>query len=223
MKKGKIFLASFLFLSVLMLVGCNRNLQSGIAKIGWIDHWLNEPVCSLPCWNNITPGQSTAKEGYEQLVNLSDVQQVSEPKKTIQAYSIIWTMKDCQEETGGVLLFDDYPNGKVNSINLFISCTEGASFLDEFLDSFGNPDYSWAQRKELSCEQKLLFLDKGMLITAHKESKGFLNFSKPRIIVTSALLFEPLKDLSTTMDYLGYSDRGKVYEWTTITDDPCEK
>lgn len=28
-------------------------------KPDWLVRWLNEPVCQLPCWENITPGKTS--------------------------------------------------------------------------------------------------------------------------------------------------------------------
>jgi hypothetical protein len=63
----------YLLLVVLYLatasLGCARKVSS---RDVWLDHWLKKPDCLPPCWENITPGQTTLSDAKAVLENKID-------------------------------------------------------------------------------------------------------------------------------------------------------
>lgn len=219
-KYQRILYISLICISICFLSSCIENEHIS-QHIPWIEKWLATPKCDPPCWENIIPGITTAQEGYEILTNLQEIFEIRGPNKTIKGQSIGWSMKGCEGKTGGVFLFEEYPNGTINSLTLFIGCSEDNTSLSEIINSFGNPDYVWAEKKELECTQDFLYVEKGMMISTYKMPSFLRKPNDQELLVASVLFFEPQKDIQTTLDKLGYSDGPEIKVWQSIDEDPC--
>lgn len=215
--------AFYLSIPALLLVG---NLISGcenttpIPKLPWIERWLSDPICQPPCWEDITPGASTAKEAYEKLAALPDVEQFWMPSERTNSHVLSWEMVGCNGSTWGSVYFDEYPNSKIQWTNLKLGCKENETALQEIIDVFGTPEYAWAEWDSGGCTAKLLNIEKGMIISTY--GTGFLMFKKLKStsVVMQVILFPPKDDLDKTVESITFPHDVEIREWQGY-DDPC--
>lgn len=175
--------------------------------IVWIDEWLENPVCKPPCLDNIIPGISTSSEVEEKLLTHPGVFKLSRDSSNYYTESIYWHIPECEGvELGEVLL--EKETKIVKKIIIRNHICKAKIPLEIFINTFGEPDYIYPIRDLNSINSKcsladLFYLDSGMRVLLESP-----NLSKEDTIQISSssliyriILFEPQKDLETTLDY----------------------
>ncbi len=218
MKKSLQFTLLSLLLGTILISGCKTSPVS--PKLPWIERWLSNPVCQPPCWEGITPGETTAKEAHEKLAALPDVEKFWLPSERTSPHVLSWDMAGCDGAEGGRIYFDTYPNGKIEWMQLFMGCDQQDASLKEVIDAFGVPDYSWAEWNSAGCKAELLNLKKGMILTTYES--GFISYKKlkPTSPVEAVLLFPTGDSLEKVVEALPYLADTDIREWQ-VYDNPC--
>lgn len=205
---------------LILLTGCKGN-EHVSKHLLWVETWLSNPTCEPPCWEGIIPGVTTLEEGQEIAFQLLGVENVGGPYEIHNGKSIGILMKGC-EGNSFIMLFDNkIEDGTIDSISLSTSCSEDNTTVKEVIASFGDPDYTWADRTVPSCARNYLYLEKGMLVTGFKERPFLFSPVDPEILVTSIGLYQPIEALKTFIEAHGYSGVD-VLPWVSIDEDPCE-
>lgn len=208
---------SFIFLS---LTGCKGN--GHVSKhLPWVESWLSNPACDPPCWEGIIPSVTTLEEGQEIASQLSGVAKVDGPYGIHNGKAIGIIMNGCDENSHIVLFDENIEDGTIDSILLSTNCSEDNTTVNEVINAYGNPDYTWAYWIEPGCQRIYLNLENGMLITGYKEQSFLFSHVDPEILVSYIGLFQPVEDLKTFLESEGYSG-ATVLPWVSIDEDPCE-
>ena len=81
-----LFYLSILFLlSLCFITGCNElslfSKATSVPRHEWITKWLSKPVCSPPCWEQITPGVTSIDEAEEILQQIPQITGIRGPIK----------------------------------------------------------------------------------------------------------------------------------------------
>lgn len=209
------------FLSMLFLSGCT-NTQSEVLKPTWLVRWLNEPACELPCWEGITPGMTTAQEGYEKLTTLPDVTEFWMPSERTSMHVLSWGMTGCGSELPGWMYFDSYPSGVIQWISLRVYCYDHASNLQEFIDAFGEPEYQWVERNSAGCTIKLMNIEKGIILSVDGGRPFSSKELKPSSEVFEIYLMPPKDNLQQAVDSIIFPHEVDIQEWQGYGDAPCK-
>lgn len=126
---------------------------------------LEDTLCELPCWQNITPGRSSSEEVYQILSNLPflDTSPLATPRKIddFRSYDS-WNFQKNLRELGGRIT---YFNGIVTYMAFYIS---GEIRIGEMIAYYGKPELlsvisGWNDSRWL--EVRWIYPDKGLLIT----------------------------------------------------------
>lgn len=221
-KPNQIFSTVTLVIFLLItLVGC-KGYEHISKHLDWVNSWLNNPKCDLPCWESITPGVTTLKEGNEIASQLSGVEKVDGPYSIHNGQAIGIVMNGCDGNSYIVLRDNKFDDNTIDSIFLSTSCSEDNTTVKEVITTYGDPNYTWASWIESGCHRNYLYLEKGMLVTGFKERQILFSRVDPEILVSYIVLFEPVGDLQTYIETHGYSDV-EIYPWVSIDEDPCDK
>lgn len=204
---------------LLLLIDCKGN-EHVSKHLPWVESWLSNPKCEPPCWEGIIPGVTTLEEGREIASQLTGVENVDGPYGIHEGQAIGILMKGCYENSHIVLFDDKNEDGTIDSIFLSTSCSEDNTTVKEVITSYGDPDYTWADRTVPGCRRIYLNLENGMLITGYKEQSFLFSRVDPEILVSYIGLFQPVEDLKTFLESEGYSGVN-VLPWVSIDDDPC--
>lgn len=218
MKKSLQFTLLSLLLGTILIFGCKTTSVS--PKLPWIERWLSSPVCQPPCWEGITPGETTAKEAHKKLSALPNVERLWLPSEYTSTHVLSWDMAGCDGSTWGSVYFEKYPDDKIEWLDLHTSCEESNITLQEMIHAFGTPQYAWAEWNSAGCKAELLNLEKGMILSTYES--GLLSYRrlKPTSPVEAALLFplvDSLEEVVESMPYLADTD---IREWQ-VYDNPC--
>jgi hypothetical protein len=130
----------------------------------WWISWLSRPVCSPPCWQNITPGITTFDEAAATL------QQT--PGITITFKSKIGLDWEFSKDEGGVLHAD-----QAGTVQFFwlASVSDNKLSVKSIVAVYDEPDYvkPYDCGGEVTmCSIALIYPDLGMCIHIYKENKG---------------------------------------------------
>lgn len=148
---------------------------------GWAS-WLDQPVCMPPCWQNITPGETSKDIAVSILKNIPDVVITYDGK-----YGLSWDFTN-HTDSGEVRVSED---GVVSTIWLG-SISEQKVPLRMVVNTYGFPQYLKPYDcREGRCSTALIYPDLGMFLSVYVSNIG--TTSNPR--------FEILADTSVNRVY----------------------
>jgi hypothetical protein len=185
-----------LLILTLFISGCAFANQNGkVPREVWITNWISNPVCTPPCFENITPGQSTIDEAYKQISNdptISDVNLENIELNTREYSLLFWRRTNPVNEKyqPGVIYTDDNSSRIVNRISLNLWNGEKYTYinLDDLISIYGDPQYFFTYHEQSSCVYGVIFSDYGMV--------GIINL----VFHGTKVKLEPL----TELDYLEF-------------------
>jgi hypothetical protein len=134
----------------------------------WLQNWLkNEPNCQMPCWQQISPGNTSMAEARTYLQEMNDVIELSHflNEDKTKYLEIYWRFSD-----GGTGTITTQKDGQlVKSISLQTDPNQKIT-LDQVIESYGDPDSIILAdcRGEFSfsktCAVVFVYLDLGMVV-----------------------------------------------------------
>jgi hypothetical protein len=223
MKKRNNIIYMFIFAACfsLLIIGCTKEVR--ITKhVPYIAQWLSKPACDPPCWENITPGRTTMQQGMEKLKELSDVEKIEAPRILAEnQVQISWTMKNCKDYSYGYFNASEDRGGIIENIYISVTCVDDNTIIEEVTQSFGLPDFTWTERKGIDCSQKVLYLEKGMLLDTYIIAKYPFGTNDFELQVLGILFFEPKDNLKETLGHLGYPEDKEISIWQETNTDLC--
>jgi len=118
----------------------------------WPDHFLHDPTCQIPCWENITPNQTDINTAKRIVASISGIRVIY-----LKSNEIGWYFND-KSNRGGSIFANE--NGIVIKIDLSLSDDEtlGLSNVTEF---FGKPH---AVLEGYDCSFTISYRYQGMLL-----------------------------------------------------------
>jgi hypothetical protein len=141
-RREKILHSIFLVIILFTLSGCQTlsfiktPTQEPFAL--WVTDLLINPVCQLPCWENITPGKTSWSDAYQIVKSRGDVTSIREPNvwdPMNSSYDFTWEFAN--QHGDGWISSDD--SGKnVGFIDLKFSSNHLE--LNDLIEIYGAPD-----------------------------------------------------------------------------------
>lgn len=161
---------SFL-LTICLLSGCSLHNQSESSKREeWINNWLDNPSCTPPCFENITPGFTSIDDAHQQIlkdptnidVRLDEFNDNSENHALLY-----WTKLDPKGLTyyPGAIYAAKNSQRLVDRISLRLYSGEEYTSvnLDNLISDYGDPDYFISYHEKSFCVHGVVFSDYGMI------------------------------------------------------------
>jgi hypothetical protein len=162
--KRNISLLVLFGLLILLGISCksiSRNVSTSTATpetpSDWWIAWLAQPACKPPCWQNITPGQTTRDEAVTILENTPGIVITYNNKKR----GVTWNFGTKKEE-GNIFLSED---GIVSGIWIG-SISDKKLLLKTIIVSYSSPKYVKPYDcREGKCVTALVYPDLGMFLS----------------------------------------------------------
>jgi len=177
--QGKIRILLSVVLLLIISISCNALPAASATttpehSINWWTSWLNNPVCSPPCWHNITPGLTTMDEAISILENTPDLIITFKSDDGID-----WVFRQNEDE-GGTL--STSPNGIVAWL---VNTSDGTLHLETIIAFHNYPKYVKPYDcRDGMCSTALIYPDLGMFLSVFLQNKGVDNDS-PRLEILS--------------------------------------
>ena len=145
----------------------------------WLSDWLNKPVCKPPCWEGITPGNTTFTETEKILTELPWIKLNFGPEKPTPNYRRLkFTWQFIQpSKVLGYAYSDDEEDLTISLGFEGILTTK----LKDVINNYGDPSHVFiADCTDHRCGTELLYIDSGMVIYLNPlipDWKGFVAVS----------------------------------------------
>lgn len=200
----------FCGLLIIWTVSCDAVTPGPNTTPNWWSSWLDEPVCKLPCWQNITPGVTTLKEAKS---ILEDLPYIKSQTKTYN--SIDWRFVPNKDDGGWLEASQD---GIVHSITLG---GDAEILLQTIIASYGDPKYVKPHDcRDGMCPTLLIYPDLGLWVSVFVENTNEDNedphieilptIASNRVVFIKSGMGNAKKELSLfqddrlTMEWKGY-------------------
>jgi hypothetical protein len=164
------------FLGFLLICCACNNLANMIPKStpephsAWIEQWLKKPTCNPPCWEGITPGQTSTEEAYH---ILSDLNYVRVEYNDVSSHKIRQTDWNIDDGTGYGMAIINNQTGIISDIMLAIK--KDKLPLKEVYLIYGPPSYIVFERigGELGyyCEIYIIYESLGLALKVGMSAK----------------------------------------------------
>jgi hypothetical protein len=118
----------------------------------WIDKWLHNPTCQIPCWENITPGVTKITDAVKILTQIPGVH-IGDTYS-----SVSWGFEN---NDGGSIDYD-LTTYAVSDVELHVR--ERSLHVSELIGAYGEPTDVVIILCSEFCSYGLYYKDKGMLI-----------------------------------------------------------
>lgn len=178
----------------------------------WIADWLKNPICEVPCWEEITPGKTSRNEAESLLSNNPEFGSVEE--RDVIPYGLMLFVDvrgDKYEPTNVSIKFDN--KNIVQEIDLVTF--GGNLYLHDIVLTYGFPkqvffvywDYGYTMFYLLYPELGVVVELDGYSKHRNNASVNIQSFSKINNIYLSAA------ELTSVFDSSGIAKPSGVYEW----------
>jgi len=122
------------FVSVILLVGCNRQVQSER-----ISRWLKGVPCKSPCWEGITPGKTPATQAIDLLKINSFIDHSSFPVASSDT-EIDWKWSDSHFGLGEIR-FTSAISEPSSIVNWILVDLPEPVYLYQVIQAYGEPSH----------------------------------------------------------------------------------
>jgi len=119
----------------------------------WLDHFLHNPTCQIPCWENITPNITEIHTAQKIVAEIPGVQIIY-----LEPEQVTWYFDDNSSKSGYIVADKD---GIILQIDLKLG-NDQTLFLSDVIKSFGHPD---AIVEGMDCNHILSYRYQGMLLS----------------------------------------------------------
>lgn len=137
----------------------------------WVDKLINDPTCELPCWENITPGETHIQEVRPLLSQIAGVINIIGPRNVSQrsAYMAMeWYMAANKAEHPNYwcTAYAKDANSVISMLDLGIDADVYTDFsLKEAIEGFGEPDYLQVYYCDGTfCKFRLVYPENGLVL-----------------------------------------------------------
>ena len=191
--KNKFAISLILFFVVIELSGCVRPLliatPSSTPMDELLEEWLNHPICSPPCFENVIPGTSTIQEAYEYLKASKVVKPVEEPVwyELMKKYEMKWKFGTSE----GRIVSKDNSN-IVRFITLEL---ENGTKIQSLIEAFGPPSHIVMHKYwNGKCQGDMIFLNKGIEVFVYPYDKNGQCDISPDLVANQIFLVPASKE-----------------------------
>lgn len=191
--------------TALLLLSCGESASAG-PRLTWITRWLESPVCQPPCWELLTPGETTTTQAMDILRQIPEVTDLSGPYESYgNQTEINWHFGSAPG--GGMALF----NSQGLLTQTLLSLPNGQVTVGEVVSVYGSPSHivlkSTSERVQYY-EADVIYLPAGQLLSIYKRGSGGVVRVSPDDAVLELVFFQPGDD--------GYANTVGAYRADTL-------
>jgi hypothetical protein len=217
-RKRNLSIISFcLILLLFTFSGCNvlpfSNTPTPEPLAKWVDDLLTKPTCELPCWENISPGETLMKDAFQIVRSREDITLFNGlTYSPVDDYTdFIWNFSDDRGE--GWIQSDE--SGKLVGFIDF-SFDNNHIELSKIIDTYGDPDQIfmtmqfWNRYKAIYMIYIFYYDYEMRFMTGYTTKNGILQITSQTIIssVNLSTTEGHLKNLHNFGDYQKY-----LFDW----------
>ncbi len=183
----------------------------------WVKNWIEEPTCTPPCWEGITPGITSMNEANILLTKIPDGNIHSINYQTKNGVSTSWGIGNYS--ISGTIWADN-PDDKVNKI--VVNLKYNRIYLNDTISILGNPDFLHldnCSQVEFTkyCELSLVYIKMGMYVNFTVYPKTIDNIVHVKInpnTIMRDFIYVPIENLKFVNDkHNKYWNGYGVYEY----------
>lgn len=175
--------------TILITPTANVDNQDNAAQVSlsndWESRWLNSIPCRLPCWEGITPGQTTVTQAVKLLTQSGLVEKVNLNDTLSRRGTIEWTWLKNNQKGGLASFYTKEDPQIIKYIRPFYGKTYN---YEEINKSYGSPSHILATAQvdihnvqKFIYSVKFIYLTSGFVLTADSYSTEGGHNNKPAI------------------------------------------
>ena len=174
----------------------------------WLEHFLYDPTCQIPCWENISPNETKIDTATKIVSRIPGVRIIALTNKEIG-----WYFDDTSINTGDIVA-----NQEGIVLQIYLWSRDGKAIsLKDVIESYGTPV---AILEGMDCNYILSYRHQGMLLSTTDTScsRKPANIT-PNTLIDRIILFSP-DNQDYTLDIFAFNmdeipwDGYKTYDFT---------
>src|SRR6266508_6158087 len=189
----------------------------------WQTRWLRNIPCQLPCWEGITPGQTTAADAVTHLQQLPFITDVTTENAAPGMGIVKWSWIDHQGVAGRAYFFGDTTTTAQPIFSL------GATYptqvkLSDIIASYGQPTYIQAgaippqvQSTQATNYLLVIFYKQQHIKLIVQEGAPTIPSLDPDMAIASFAIDAPEQDILTSLDDRALASQG-IVSWQGFHD-----
>ncbi len=184
-----------------------------------VTNWLEAPTCQIPCWEQITPGETTLDQAKSLLQSNPKIKIVDEGDVIPYGLMLFVDIQGDYYNPNVSMGFDK--NKIVQSIEL---STHGENlYLNDIVSFYGDPKYTliyW--RETVGVDVDLLYPETGLVINLYSQDAEIINENDIRFTISPAQEVYGITFYAPNLEYyyLFAWQPLKRYEWKGFTNYP---
>ncbi len=185
----------------------------------WIRNWVETPVCTPPCWENITPNKTIIDDVPKLLSQVEGFSNITEPELVVPPVSkcVTWDAQYIQGGSGGVgsICTNSETDDFVVEIYLFIDYFKPEIRIKDIQKNFGDPSQFGIYKEQQFCYPGLVYQDKGMIIIL--QDSNFCRRIKITENMNVKLIYFMDPNNPKLLGKFGPKKDGALYQWRGYT------
>jgi hypothetical protein len=184
-----------------------------------VTNWLEAPTCKIPCWENITPGETNIEQAKSLLLSNPKIKNVR--KGNVLPYGLMLSV-DIQGDyydPNASIGFDN--NNIAQSIELFTSSQN--LYLDDIVAYYGFPKYVVIYGQEtVGVDVDLAYPEMGLVVNLYSQDAEIMNENDIRFTISPKQEVYGITFYAPNLEYY-YSFAWqplKRYDWKGFTNYP---
>jgi hypothetical protein len=134
----------------------------------WITNWVESPVCTPPCWENITPNKTFIDDVPKMLSAVEGFSNISGPELMVPTESrcVFWSSQYWATVPIGVgrICTNSATGQLVEIIHLSLGSLSPEVRIKDILKMYGDPSNFGIMKERQFCLPGLVYKEKGMII-----------------------------------------------------------
>ncbi len=162
-----VFVLSISFFLGILIGACSLFPDSVKIEQPWIPTWLSNPICDIPCWENITPGKTNIQEVPSILKDIGGVLTDNSNKTDLTGSCLFYGFLDNFGNSTGVgnLCTGINTPDIVEEIHIYTNYSSPTIYLKDVIDTFGDPDYITIVTERNYCAPLVLYKTRGFAMS----------------------------------------------------------
>ena len=187
---------------------------------GWIAKWLRNPSCNVPCWQNITPGETNRDQAKSLLSSNPDITGIEESDVIPYGQVLNLNLDNDVYPDDVTILFDNE-----NIVQEIDFATFGSNlYLNDMILAFGSPKRVLFRNQEYEyVTVDLLYSERGVIVELFLQNLN-LEGEIPKVKIEKYMevrhIYLNTPGLKYFFDTSGIVDPSLSYEWKGYTTYP---
>jgi len=184
-----------------------------------VSNWLETPTCEMPCWENITPGETSLDQAKSLLLNNPNVKIVDEGDVIPYGLMLFVDIQGDHYNPNLSMGFDK--NNITQSVEL--KTYNQNLYLNDIVSYYGFPKYVVVYWQEtVGVDVDVVYPEKGLVINLYSQSAQIINEEEVRFTISPEQEVYGVNFYAPNLEYY-YSFAWqplKRYNWKGYTDYP---